>query len=76
MALVLSFALRSYRARARLGPVCRRAPGSDARALEPTLPAFLALLDVPVKDASWQALEPARTAPANARREPRPRLQR
>ena len=30
------------------------------RALEPTLPALLALLDVPVKDAAWQALDPAR----------------
>ena len=28
------------------------------RALEPTLPALLALLDVPVEDASWQALDP------------------
>jgi len=27
-------------------------------ALGPTLPAFLALLDVPVEDASWQALDP------------------
>src|SRR5207302_10164856 len=30
------------------------------RALEPALPAFLALLDVPVEDAHWQALDPAR----------------
>jgi class 3 adenylate cyclase/tetratricopeptide (TPR) repeat protein len=29
------------------------------RALEPSLPALLALLDVPVDDASWQALDPA-----------------
>jgi class 3 adenylate cyclase/tetratricopeptide (TPR) repeat protein len=29
------------------------------RALEPTLPALLALLDVPVDDASWQTLDPA-----------------
>ena len=29
------------------------------RALEPTLPALLALLDVPVDDASWRALDPA-----------------
>jgi class 3 adenylate cyclase/tetratricopeptide (TPR) repeat protein len=29
------------------------------RALEPTLPALLALLDVPVDDAPWQALDPA-----------------
>jgi class 3 adenylate cyclase/tetratricopeptide (TPR) repeat protein len=29
------------------------------RALEPTLPALLTLLDVPVDDASWQALDPA-----------------
>jgi class 3 adenylate cyclase/tetratricopeptide (TPR) repeat protein len=28
------------------------------RALEPTLPALLALLDVPVDDATWQALDP------------------
>src|SRR5262249_4923593 len=28
------------------------------RALEPTLPAFLALLDVPVDDAAWRALDP------------------
>jgi class 3 adenylate cyclase/tetratricopeptide (TPR) repeat protein len=28
------------------------------RALEPTLPAFLQLLDVPVDDAHWQALDP------------------
>ncbi len=30
------------------------------RALEPILPALLALLDVPVEDAHWQALDPAR----------------
>jgi len=30
------------------------------RALEPTLPALLSLLDVPVDDASWQSLDPAR----------------
>ena len=29
------------------------------RTLEPTLPALLALLDVPVDDAKWQALDPA-----------------
>jgi class 3 adenylate cyclase/tetratricopeptide (TPR) repeat protein len=29
------------------------------RSLEPTLPALLALLDVPVDDAAWQALDPA-----------------
>src|SRR5262245_21645581 len=29
------------------------------RALEPTLPALLALLDVPVDDAAWRALDPA-----------------
>jgi class 3 adenylate cyclase len=29
------------------------------RALEPALPAFLSLLDVPVDDPSWRALEPA-----------------
>jgi class 3 adenylate cyclase len=29
------------------------------RTLEPMLPAFLALLDVPVEDAHWQALDPA-----------------
>src|SRR6266849_2240594 len=29
------------------------------RTLEPTLPALLALLDVPVEDAPWQALDPA-----------------
>ncbi len=28
------------------------------KALEPTLPAFLTLLDVPVEDSQWQALEP------------------
>jgi predicted ATPase len=28
------------------------------RTLEPTLPAILALLDVPVEDAAWQALDP------------------
>ncbi|MFQ5946644.1 MAG: AAA family ATPase, partial [Anaerolineae bacterium] len=28
------------------------------RALEPTLPAFLSLLDVPVEDQRWQALDP------------------
>ena len=28
------------------------------RALEPSLPAFLTLLDVPVEDAQWQALDP------------------
>ena len=28
------------------------------RALEPTLPALLALLDVPVEDTQWQALDP------------------
>jgi predicted ATPase len=28
------------------------------RALEPTLPALLALLDVPVEDAAWQSLDP------------------
>jgi class 3 adenylate cyclase len=28
------------------------------RALEPTLPAFLALLDVPVEEPQWQALDP------------------
>jgi class 3 adenylate cyclase/tetratricopeptide (TPR) repeat protein len=29
------------------------------RSLEPTLPALLALLDVPVEDAQWEALDPA-----------------
>jgi class 3 adenylate cyclase len=29
------------------------------RALEPTLPAFLALLDVPVEDPKWEALDPS-----------------
>src|SRR5262245_21478711 len=29
------------------------------RSLEPSLPAFLALLDVPVDDAPWEALDPA-----------------
>ena len=29
------------------------------RALEPTLPAFLALLDVPADDATWRALDPS-----------------
>jgi hypothetical protein len=30
------------------------------RAFEPLLPAFLALLDVPVKDPQWQTLDPSR----------------
>ncbi len=34
------------------------------RALDPALPALLALLDVPVDDASWQALEPPAAPPA------------
>jgi hypothetical protein len=34
-----------------------------APALGPTLPAFLALLEVPVEDAYWQALEPAQRHP-------------
>ena len=40
------------------------------RALEPALPALLALLDVPVDDAAWQsaARPPGRAAPAHARR--------
>ncbi len=29
------------------------------KSLEPTLPAFLALLDVPVEDQQWQALDPS-----------------
>jgi hypothetical protein len=29
------------------------------QAIESTLPALLALLDVPVKDATWQTLDPA-----------------
>ncbi len=29
------------------------------RALEPALPALLALLDVPVEDSQWQALDPS-----------------
>jgi class 3 adenylate cyclase len=33
------------------------------RALEPTLPALLALLDVPVEDARWQALDPPQRRP-------------
>ena len=52
---------------------CRIGPRDDARAvrervtgklltldrtMEPLLPAFLSLLDVPVDDASWQALDP------------------
>ena len=37
-------------------------------ALKPTLPALLALLDVPVDDAAWQTLAPAAAAPAHARR--------
>jgi class 3 adenylate cyclase len=36
------------------------------RALEPTLPAFLALLDVPIEDAQWQALDPDRSSQAPA----------
>jgi len=38
--------------------VTRKVIGLD-RALEPTLPALLALLDVPAHDPAWQALEPA-----------------
>jgi hypothetical protein len=34
------------------------------RALEPALPAFLALLDVPVEDRRWEALDPASRAPS------------
>ena len=34
------------------------------RALEPTLPAFFALLDLPIEDPDWQALDPPqRTKP-------------
>ena len=32
------------------------------RALQPTLPALLALLDVPVDDAAWRALDPGSVA--------------
>ena len=38
------------------------------RALEPTLPAFLALLDVPVDDPALAGARPAAAAPAHARR--------
>ena len=39
----------------------KRSPASSSpleRALEPTLPAFLALLEVPVEDQQWHALDP------------------
>ena len=42
------------------------------RTLEPTLPALLALLDVPVEDAQWQALDPAAAPPAHPRRRQAP----
>ena len=38
------------------------------RALEPTLPAFLALLEVPVEDPQWQALDPRNAASAPSTR--------
>ena len=38
------------------------------RALEPTLPALLALLDVPVDDAAWLALDPGQRRQQHARR--------
>jgi class 3 adenylate cyclase len=38
------------------------------RALEPTLSALLALLEVPVEDIAWQALDPPPAPPAHARR--------
>ena len=36
----------------------RQAPDAGSRPSKPTVPAFLALLDVPVDDAAWQALDP------------------
>ena len=47
--------------RRRAARSARRSPASCSRwiaALGPTLPAFLALLDVPVEDPQWQALDP------------------
>ena len=38
------------------------------RALEPALPALLALLDVPVEDRRWEALDPPAAAAADPRR--------
>jgi hypothetical protein len=37
------------------------------RAMEPTLPALLALLDVPGDDAAWQTLDPGSAAPPHSR---------
>ena len=42
------------------------------RSLEPILPALLALLDVPVDDAHWQALDSPAAPPAHARRRQAP----
>ena len=56
------------RARARSA---RRSPGKLLtldRALEPALPALLALLDVPVDDRQWAALDPPAAPPADPRR--------
>ena len=52
-------------------PSGRRSRASSStldRALEPALPAFLALLDVPVEDRRWEALDPPAAAAADARR--------
>ena len=59
---------RSRRARTRSA---RRSPArllTLDRALEPTLPALLALLDVPVDDPQWQAPRPAAAPAADAGR--------
>jgi len=42
------------------------------RTLEPTLPALLALLDVPVEDAHWQSLDPAQRRQRTRRRQAPP----
>ncbi len=42
--------------------ICERVIGKLLaldKTLEPVLPAFLALLDVPVEDSQWQALDPS-----------------
>ena len=44
------------------------------KALAPTLPAFLALLDVPVGDLQWEALDPPATPPRHPERGQTPAL--